>query len=171
MLDERTPTKSARGKHPESGRILPNARCEPCSEAASGEHSASLYFHFATDSTAGPPVSRYRPHRLLRAIRLGILLYGTGRRRRGYDTALYSQITLKSEPRKTQQKSVADEGEFQFTPSNCNACFLFWLIYLSFRYKITIKRRNLWHTTLDKVTVNTDGSVVFSFKNGSEVEV
>ena len=53
MLDERTPTKSARGKHTESGRILPNARCEPCSEAASGEHPASLYFHFATDSTAG----------------------------------------------------------------------------------------------------------------------
>lgn len=33
--------------------ILPNTRCEPCSEAASGEHSASLYFHFATDPTAG----------------------------------------------------------------------------------------------------------------------
>ena len=29
----------------------------------------------------------------------------------------------------------------------------------------------LWHTTVDKVTVNADGSVVFSFKNGSEVEV
>lgn len=29
----------------------------------------------------------------------------------------------------------------------------------------------LWHTTVDKVTVNADGSVVFHFKNGSEVEV
>ena len=29
----------------------------------------------------------------------------------------------------------------------------------------------LWHTTVDKVVVNTDGSVVFSFKNGIEVEV
>lgn len=29
----------------------------------------------------------------------------------------------------------------------------------------------LWHTTVDKVTVNADESVVFSFKNGSEVEV
>ena len=27
----------------------------------------------------------------------------------------------------------------------------------------------LWHTTVDKVTVSTDGSVVFSFKNGNEV--
>lgn len=29
----------------------------------------------------------------------------------------------------------------------------------------------LWHTTVDKVTVNTDGSIVFSFKNGSEETV
>lgn len=28
----------------------------------------------------------------------------------------------------------------------------------------------LWHTTVDNVTVNSDDSVVFSFKNGSEVE-
>ena len=27
----------------------------------------------------------------------------------------------------------------------------------------------LWHTTVDKLVVNSDGSVVFSFKNGSEV--
>ena len=27
----------------------------------------------------------------------------------------------------------------------------------------------LWHATVDKVIVNTDGDVVFSFKNGSEV--
>ena len=28
----------------------------------------------------------------------------------------------------------------------------------------------LWHTTVDKVVVNADGSVVFHFKNGSEIE-
>ena len=29
----------------------------------------------------------------------------------------------------------------------------------------------LWHTTVDKVVVNTDRNVVFSFKNGSEITV
>jgi len=28
----------------------------------------------------------------------------------------------------------------------------------------------LWHTTVDKVVVNADGSIVFYFKNGSEIE-
>ena len=28
-----------------------------------------------------------------------------------------------------------------------------------------------WHATVDKVIVNADESVVFGFKNGSEVEV
>ena len=63
-------------------------------------------------------------------------------------TGLITKLHIKS-----QQISVADEGEYQFTPSNCNACFLF------------------WHTTVDKAIVNADGSVVFHFKNGSEVEI
>lgn len=29
----------------------------------------------------------------------------------------------------------------------------------------------LWHTTVDKVTVNADGRVVFSLKNGVEVVI
>ena len=81
----------------------------------------------------------------------------------------YESLAQRVEKLKSRYEILQQKRERRLYQADTLSAFLFALRELDI---LDIKfTPTLWHTTVDKVTVNSNGSVVLSFKNGSEVEV
>ena len=81
----------------------------------------------------------------------------------------YESLAQRVEKLKSRYEILSGKRERRLYQADNLSAFLFALRELDI---LDIKfTPTLWHTTVDKVVVNADGSVVFGFKNGSEVEV
>jgi len=81
----------------------------------------------------------------------------------------YESLAQRHEKLKSRYEILQKNREHRLYQADTLSAFLFALKELDI---LNIKwTPTLWHTTVDKVIVNADGSVVFYFKNGSEVEV
>ncbi len=81
----------------------------------------------------------------------------------------YESLAQRVEKLKSRYEILQQKRERRLYQADNFSAFLFALRELDIlNLKFT---PTLWHTTVDKVTVNADGSVVFRFKNGSEVIV
>ena len=81
----------------------------------------------------------------------------------------YESLAQRVEKLKSRYEILQQKRERRLYQADTLSAFLFALRELDI---LDIKfTPTLWHTTVDKVTVNADGSVVFSFKNGSEITV
>jgi len=81
----------------------------------------------------------------------------------------YDALAQRVEKLKSRYEILSGKRERRLYQADTLSAFLFALKELDV---LNIKwSPTLWHTTVDKVTVNADGSIMFSFKNGSEIEV
>ena len=81
----------------------------------------------------------------------------------------YESLAQRHDKLKSRYEILSGKRERRLYQADVLSAFLFTLRELDV---LNIKwTPTLWHTTVDKVTVNSNGSVVLSFKNGSEVEV
>ena len=81
----------------------------------------------------------------------------------------YESLAQRVEKLKSRYEILQQKRERRLYQADTLSAFLFALKELDIlNLKFT---PTLWHTTVNKVTVNADESMVFSFKNGSEVEI
>ena len=81
----------------------------------------------------------------------------------------YESLAQRVEKLKSRYEILSRKRERRLYQADALSAFLFTLRELDI---LNIQwTPTLWQTTVDKVIANADGSVVFSFKNGSEVEV
>ena len=81
----------------------------------------------------------------------------------------YESLAQRVEKLKSRYEILQQQRERRLYQADNLSAFLFALKELDI---LNLKwTPTLWHTTVDKVIVNADESVVFGFKNGSEVEV
>ena len=83
--------------------------------------------------------------------------------------ALIKSLAQRVEKLKSRYEILCTQRERRLFQADTLSAFLFALKELDI---LNLKwTPTLWHTTVDKVIVNTDGSVVFHFKNGSKITV
>lgn len=81
----------------------------------------------------------------------------------------YESLAQRHDKLKNRYEILCTQRERRLFQADTLSAFLFALKELDV---LNIKwSPTLWHTTVDKVIVNADKSLVFHFKNGSEVEV
>lgn len=81
----------------------------------------------------------------------------------------YESLAQRHDKLKSRYEVLQQKRERRLTQADNLSAFLFALRELDIlNLKFT---PTLWHITVDKVIVNSDGSIMFSFKNGSEVEI
>ena len=81
----------------------------------------------------------------------------------------YESLAQRHDKLKSRYEVLQQKRERRLCQADTLSAFLFALRELDI---LNIKwTPTLWHITVDKVIVNADGSVVFHFKNGSEVTV
>ena len=81
----------------------------------------------------------------------------------------YESLAQRVEKLKSRYEILQQQRERRLCQADTLSAFLFALKELDI---LNLKwTPTLWHTTVDKVIVNADESVVFGFKNGSEVTV
>ena len=81
----------------------------------------------------------------------------------------YDALAQRVEKLKSRYEILQQQRECRLYQADTLSAFLFALRELDI---LNIKwSPTLWHTTVDKVIVNADESLVFHFKNGSEVTV
>ena len=79
----------------------------------------------------------------------------------------YESLAQRVEKLKSRYEILQQKRERRLYQADNLSAFIFALKELDI---LNIKwSPTIWHTTVDKVTVNADGSVLFRFKNGSEV--
>ncbi len=81
----------------------------------------------------------------------------------------YESLAQRHDKLKSRYEILLQKRERRLYQADNLSAFLFALKELD---TLNLKwTPTLWHTTVDKATVNADGSAVFSFKNESEVEI
>ena len=81
----------------------------------------------------------------------------------------YEILAQRHEKLKSRYEILQQKRELRLYQADTLSAFLFALNELDI---LNLKwSPTLWHTTVDNVTVNSDGSVVFRFKNVSEITV
>lgn len=80
----------------------------------------------------------------------------------------YESLAQRVEKLKSRYEILQQKRERRLTQADNLSAFMFALKELD---TLNLKwTPTLWHTTVDKVTVSTDGSVVFTFSNRSSLE-